>query len=107
VPPCRAARTGTLVPPLADGIWRGSRHARRTPDGAKTTPKPLYSLGTTDKALARRKLARLVVLVEAGADEDDAAERVNNAERVKDYADAWLTTREARGVSMVPTNAGT
>ena len=91
------ARTGTLLPPLADGLWR-ARVTKTHPDGS--TSRPVYSLGTTDKALARRKLARLVALVEAGHDLDDAAERVNTAERVKEYADAWLTTREAQGVGM-------
>src|SRR5579862_9916796 len=92
------ARTGTLVPPSADGLWR----ARVTKDHAdgKTT-RPLYSLGTTDKSLARRKLARLNALIAAGHDPLDAAETANAPERVKDYAEAWLEKREAQGVGMV------
>ncbi len=92
------ARTGTLVPPLADGIWR-ARVTKTHADGSKS--RPLYSLGTTDKSLARRKLARLVAIVEAGADVDDAAERVSTPERVRDYADAWIKAREVRGVLSV------
>jgi integrase len=93
------ARTGTLVPPGADGLWR-ARVTKTHADGSTT--RPLYLLGTTDRALARRKLARLVALVESGADLLDAAEGVSAAERVKDYAEAWLTKREAQGVVMAP-----
>src|SRR5580658_134362 len=92
------ARTGTLVPPGADGLWR----ARVTKDHADgTTTRPLYSLGTTDKSLARRKLARLNASIAAGHDPQDAAETANAAESVKDYAEAWLEKREAQGVVMV------
>jgi len=92
------ARTGTLVPPLADGLWRG-RVTKDNPDG--TTTKPLYSLGTTDKALARRKLAKLVAAIERGEDVTDVASVVGAPERVRDYADGWLATRSAQGVGMV------
>jgi integrase len=91
------ARTGTLVPPAADGIWR-ARVTKQHPDGSIS--RPLYSLGTTDKSLARRKLARLVALVESGAGVLDAAEATGAPERVKDYAEAWLKKREAEGVGM-------
>ena len=43
------ARTGTLLPAGADGFWR-ARFTVDRPDG--TTSRPVYSLGTTDKALA-------------------------------------------------------
>jgi integrase len=91
------ARTGTLVPPGADGIWR-ARVTKRHGDG--TTSRPLYALGTTDKSLARRKLARLIASVEAGT--DPAPRALNGPERVKDYASAWLAKREAQGVGMAP-----
>jgi integrase len=91
------SRTGTLLPPGVDGIWR-ARVTKTNADGSTT--RPLYSLGTTDKSLARRKLARLVSLVESGADLLDAAEASNAPERVKDYADAWLAKREAQGIVM-------
>ncbi len=89
------ARTGTLVPPGADGIWR-ARVTKAHADGTKT--RPLYSLGTSDKSLARRKLARLVALVEAGDDVLDAVESVGAPARVTDYADAWLKKRETQGL---------
>jgi len=88
-------RTGTLVPPGADGLWR-ARVTKDHPDGS--TSRPLYSLGTADESLARRKLARLNALILAGRDPLDAAELVNAPERVKDYAEAWHTRREAQGI---------
>ena len=92
-------RTGTLVPPGADGMWR----ARVTrPDGSR----PLYSLGTTDKALARRKLARLVEAIDAGHDMLDAADVAGRPERVKEYAEGWLVKRETQGVASVRDERG-
>ncbi len=93
------ARSGTLVPPGADGMWR-ARVTKDRPDG--TTWRPLYSLGTTDKALARRKLARVNAALAAGRDPFDAAELANAPELVKDYADAWLGKRETHGIVMAP-----
>ena len=90
-------RTGTLVPPSADGFWR-CRVTKDKPDG--TTWRPLYSLGTTDKALARRKLARVNAELAAGRDPFEAADLASAPERVKDYADAWTKKREAQGVGM-------
>ena len=58
------ARTGTLVPPGADGFWR-CRVTKDKADGTKT--RPVYSLGTTDEALARRKLVPRERLILAGA----------------------------------------
>jgi integrase len=91
------ARTGTLVPPDVGGLWR-ARITTMRPDGTKT--RPFYSLGTSDKALARRKLVRLVAALERGDDVVDAPENGGSHERVRDYADAWLTKREAQGVGM-------
>ena len=96
-------RTGTLVPPGADGIWR-ARVTKEHADGSKT--RPLYSLGTTDKALARRRLARLNALIAAGLDPHDAAEQATATERVKEYAEAWLTKREAKGIAKAPLERG-
>ena len=92
------ARTGTLVAPAAGGIWR-ARVTTTHADGSTT--RPLYSLGTTDKALARRKLARVVALLEAGADVLDAAEGADAPERVNEYADAWFRKRENQGLVSV------
>jgi integrase len=92
------ARTGTLLSPGADGLYR----CRVTKDNADgTTWRPIYSLGTADKALAKRKLARVNAALAAGRDPFEAAERANVPERVCDYADAWLAKREAQGVGMV------
>ncbi len=91
------ARTGTLVPPGADGIWR-ARVTKTKADG--TTWRPLYSLGTTDKALAKRKLARVNELLARGIDPFDAAEAAGAPERVGEFADAWFAKRTAQGVGM-------
>ena len=98
------ARTGTLVKPLADGIWRARLTKTKADD---TQTRPLYSLGTTDKALARRKLARLAALVAAGAEIDDAAEQLGSPERVREYSDAWLDRREAQGLVKAKLERGT
>jgi len=51
------ARTGTLIPPDKDGPWK-ARVTKTHEDGSVS--RPVYSLGTTDQAIARRKLAQLV-----------------------------------------------
>jgi integrase len=91
------ARTGTLVPPGADGLWR-ARITKTTPDGKKS--RPLYSLGTADKALARRKLTRVVACVERGDSLLDATDSLTAPERVREYAEGWLEKRAAQGVGM-------
>jgi integrase len=92
------ARTGSLVPPGTDGLWR-ARITKIGEDGANK--RPLYSLGTTDRALARRKLARVVASVERGEDILDSIDITGAPERLSKYAEAWLTTREAQGVVNV------
>ena len=89
------ARTGTLVPPELDGLWR-ARATTTLADG--TVTRPLYSLGTTDKALAKRELARLVAKLERGDKVIAFVESSGRPQRVRDYADAWLAKREAQGV---------
>jgi integrase len=89
------ARTGTLLPPGADGFWR-ARVTKTLPDG--TSDRPVYSLGTADKALARRKLAKLVRATDAGKGLDAAAELADAAQSVTEYASAWLQKRVAQGV---------
>ena len=91
------ARTGTLVPPGRTAC--GAPASRRITRTARRRA-PLYSLGTADESLARRKLSRLNALILAGRDPHDAATEVGAAERVKDYAEAWLKKREVRGVVM-------
>jgi integrase len=92
------ARTGQLLPPGPDGLWRG----RISKDEDGTTTRPIYTLGTTDKALAKRKLAKLVRDVAAGLDVEDQALTADAPETVKEYAKAWLEKREAQGISMAP-----
>jgi integrase len=91
-------RTGALVPHGADGLWR-CRVTKERADGS--TWRPYYSLGTADKALARRKLARVNAELAAGRDPFEAAEIASAAERVSDYAEAWLAKRGAQGIGMV------
>jgi integrase len=91
------ARTGTLVKPGRDGFHR----ARVTKDNADgTTSRPLYSLGTTDKALAKRKLAKINASLARGDDIADAVEVAGTPERVKEYAEAWLEKRVAQKIAM-------
>jgi integrase len=92
------AATGTLLPPGKNGIWRG-QVTKRQADG--TTTRPVYSLGTTDKAHARRVLAKLAAAISAGDELPDAAAGVDTAIRVRDFAADWLAKREAQGVGMV------
>ena len=89
-------RTGTLVAPGADGLWR-CRVTKEKADGS--TWRPFYSLGTADKSHARRKLVRVNDLLARGIDPFDATDAVGAPERVREYVEAWLSAREARGIS--------
>jgi integrase len=91
------ALEGTLVDPGADGLWRG-RVTKTADDGTKT--RPLFSLGTSDKSLARRKLARVVAELAAGRNPFEAADLAGAPERVSDYAEAWIARRTTQGVGM-------
>jgi integrase len=66
-----------------------------------STWRPHYSLGTADKSLAGRKLARINAELALGRDPFDAADLAGVPERVADYAEAWLAKRKAQGVGMV------
>ena len=92
-------RTGTLVVPGRDGLWKG-RITQTHEDG--TTSRPLYSLGTPDKALAIRKLSRLVAALDAGQDPMVAASTADRPETVREYAGAWLVRRAVQGIAMAP-----
>ena len=95
-------RTGTLVPPGADGLWK-ARITREAEDGS--TERPLYALGTADQALAKRKLAKLVALVESGHCTLDALDEASAPEVLREYAQQWLRKREAQGIVMAPDDA--
>jgi integrase len=92
------ARTGTLVPPGSDGIWR-ARITTTREDGS--TWRPLYALGTTDKAQARRILARLVASSGSAEGLPEVIEAKASTLRVSDYCETWLARRKALGVGMV------
>ncbi len=92
-------RTGTLVVPGRDGLWKG-RITQTHEEG--TTSRPLYSLGTPDKALAIRKLSRLVAALDAGQDPMVAAGTADRPETVREYAGAWLVRRAVQGIAMAP-----
>lgn len=80
-------RTGSLV-------WRKSGWRARISviiDGE--TVQKTYDLGTIDKAVARRKMARLLEETEGDM---PAAELAKAPETVDGYASEWLTSREAR-----------
>jgi integrase len=84
--------TGTLV-------WTKSKGwVARIPtviDGERV--KKTYELGTTDRAVARRKLARLVEELAAGAALATDAAKPN--ETLAQYAATWFASRDARGVA--------
>jgi integrase len=61
----------------------------------------LYSLGTTDKAQARRILTRLVASSQDGEGLPSPIEANASTLRVSDYCETWLARRKALGVGMV------
>lgn len=80
-------RTGQL-------IWRKSGWYARfwtVKDGEEV--RVCVPLGTTNKPVARRKLARLL------AGESPTAEVAKREETIAEYASAWLDGREAKGLS--------
>ncbi len=94
-------RTGTLLPPGADGILRARvTETTKLPDGSTVTDRPIYKLGTTDRQLAKARLAKLVRELAAGRPVPLAVEAVNAAEQLREYAERWLARREAQGVGM-------
>ncbi len=95
--------TGTLIKPGADGLWR-AQLTKHHPDGS--TSRPLYSLGTTDKAHARRVLAKAAAAVAEGRELPDSVAGVDTAIRVRDYSADWLDKRKAQGVAMVVSERG-
>jgi integrase len=80
-------RTGTLV--LRKGVW----HAQVTvdvtnEDGSPGTRREWYSLATDDRAIARRKLKRLVASLSGGGAASQAASIAGAPESVAEYFDA-------------------
>jgi integrase len=93
------ARTGTLALKMRDGalVW----HARVTTDDGR----PWYSLGTADRAVAKRRLKKLLGDLAAGATGERHAAS-DTPDTVREYAEAWLERRDEQGVAMVTSERG-
>lgn len=96
--PVSRARTGTLIFRRTAGycaqVWATE------PDG--TERRRFFRLGTFDKDLAKRKMAKIVDGLASGELVVDTAKvEVAKAETIAQYADAWLKRREAAGVVWV------
>jgi len=88
---------------LRNGIW----HARVTVGKGKEAHREWFTLGTADRTLAERKLARLQSEIEAGRRIDSCTTSEGVAsERVDDYVQVYLERRKARGVVMVKDERG-
>jgi integrase len=87
-------RTGTLE--LRKGTW----HVRVTVGQGAEARRERWDTATTDRALAKRKAARLIAELAKGKAPERAAETVAS-ERVDDFAEAYFAKREARGIVMV------
>jgi hypothetical protein len=88
------ARTGTLIAPDKDGLWK-ARVTKTHEDGRVS--RPVYSLGTTDKAIARRKLAQLVAALAKARGGSPADDAPVVTETVRVYADEWLERPRRKG----------
>jgi integrase len=88
-------RTGSLE--LRNGVW----HVRVTVGKGDDKHREWYDLGTTDKALAVRKAARLVADIEAGKVPELVEGTGPASEKVDDYAQAYFDRREAQKVEML------
>jgi len=64
--------------------------------------RPLYSLGTTDTAVAKRKLAKLVAALDSGVDLSEAALDARQAERASDYAQGCGVRHQPARPIMTP-----
>jgi integrase len=92
-------RTGTLVPPGADGVWRARVTGPKKRTGGTTSPpRPLHRLGTTDEALAKLQMKKLVDGLEAGADPFEVARAIGSTTTVRAFAEAWNEKRKVRGI---------
>ncbi len=109
-------RTGTLVPPRSKRDNFVARVTRdlldadgapvRDASGRKRTVRELYDLGTRDPAQAERRKAKLVRDLAAGKAPSVAARSAGAPDTVSEYAERHFAAREARRVSMVPTERG-
>jgi integrase len=96
--------SGGLTPKHAGGRprkgsleFRGKTwHARLTVTVEGESLRKWFDLGTDNKAVARRKLAKLVAEVAKG--QAPAPEQVRAIETANAYAEPWLAAREKRGL---------
>jgi integrase len=86
-------RTGTLLAPGRDGVLRGRVTVTVVDGEGRRTVRPVYALGTPDKAQARIILEKLVRALEAGANIRDAEVAASAPIRVCEYAPTWSKTR--------------
>jgi integrase len=93
-------RTGTLVPKPSGYFAR----MWITRDGVER--REFVNLETKDKALAKRKMAKIQRMLDAGELIAEAKASVGECESVADFAEAWLTKRKARGVLSEPEERG-
>ena len=70
-----------------------------TRDGVER--REFVNLETTDRAIAKRKVAKLVKLLESGTVVAEAKAKATETESVADYSVGWLARREAQGIVMV------
>jgi integrase len=85
-------RSGTLV-------WRKKGWCARVTVGQGDEARREWrALGTTVRAVAVRRLAKLLAELEAG---EPSAPAKRGAETLADYADGWLAARDARGLASV------
>jgi integrase len=87
-------RTGTLVPKPSGWFAR----VWVTREGVEK--REFINLETTDKATARRKLAKLVTMLASGELVAEARESVTAPETLGSYVESWCQRREAAGIVM-------
>lgn len=96
------ARTGTLVYKRTTGwnarVWV---YVKDDASGAVSEERRWVPLGTHDKELARRKLAKIVAGLASGEIVAETIEReAKHEETFAEYAKAWGERRKAAGVAM-------
>lgn len=89
-------RTGTLQ------LYKGGFRARVTATVNGKATRLWFDLGTSDRLMAKRKLARLVQDLDAGTySVEEAARKADGIMSVSEFATMHFERRESRGVVMV------
>jgi len=94
------ARTGSLV------LKPSGYFARMWITREGVERREFVNLETTDKALAKRKMAKIQKMLDAGEIFAEAKTIAAECESVADFAEAWLVKRKARGVASEPEERG-